>query len=120
MTKGIKGPAGEESLKSGTIGVLKSQHKRGARSWGIGIQLTNPRGALRQVEGTVDRVVHRERRMALRRGIRATCNVHTARNPTWVLVVTRWCSVLGRLGDGITLGVTRQRQVTLALLRRAL
>jgi hypothetical protein len=72
MTEGVKGTAGEESPKGGTIGVLKSQHKRGARSRGVGVRLTNPRGALRQAEGTVDRVVHRERRMALRRGIRAT------------------------------------------------
>jgi hypothetical protein len=37
----------------------------------------------------------------------AECNVHTARNPTWVLVMTRWLSVLDRLGNGIMLGVTR-------------
>jgi hypothetical protein len=36
------------------------------------------------------------------------CNVHAARNPTWVLVMTRWLSVLDRLGDGIMSGVTRQ------------
>ena len=52
--------------------------------------------------------------------VTALCNVHTAHNPTWVLVMTRWLSILDRLGDGITSDVTRQRQVTLALLRRAL
>jgi hypothetical protein len=72
MSEGVKGMAGKEGPKSGTIGVLKGDHKRGARSQGIGIQLMNPRGALRQVEGTVDGVVHCEHHMALRRGIGAT------------------------------------------------
>jgi hypothetical protein len=35
------------------------------------------------------------------------CNVHTARNLTWVLEVTRWMFAVKQLGDGITSGVTR-------------
>jgi hypothetical protein len=35
------------------------------------------------------------------------CNVHVARNPTWVLVATRWLLVIGCLGNSITSGVTR-------------